>query len=534
MFRLSAQELRCPLRAPLLLPLVAFLLGILSANPQHWAAPFLLCLGVLAQFFRRRHRMATSLAIISLFGWLRATVAAEPPLPRSHLNRPRTMDLWVDRCTVKNYKNTQRINGFAKLTALEGWKGPVGQQVYYNLVLERDQPIPHRGKSLHIRAVLHRTNFSADNFERYLSSTGVRHRVDRGKVLAVLPGSPYFLWLSRLYATSSKALQVGLEDESPIGHVYGAMMLGNRSRLSAEEKDIYSRVGIAHLFAVSGLHIGIVAAFLHAFTRRLPVHRFLLLALRLTILFCFVSMVGASPSALRAFSMVAALWSAPLFSRRTNGLSSLVLAALVTLILRPNDIYATGFQFSYTVVFSLLFYGVPLGSLLRNRLLRPSPLFSVPRPTMGRLFSLLSRIWELCALSLAATFPLIPLSIYHFQTFSIGGIFLNPLAIPLAGFAIGCGFASICCGFLHCNAGCLLCNSIATPFLSIICGGAGAIGAFPWIQSAPMEIGFNATLLWTAAVCTAIYCCKYSEKKVLKFFLPAAVAVVPAFIGNFF
>ncbi|MDR2576826.1 MAG: ComEC/Rec2 family competence protein [Puniceicoccales bacterium] len=513
--------------APLLVPLVAYILGILLQNPSPTVTFFLFLLLLFVQIFRRKSRMVLVIIVLAMCGFFRARHCEEAPIPEAFGRRKYDMIIQLDRCTLKDFQNTRRINGFATLVQLQGGKGPFGQQIYYNLELGNELKAPHRGQRLSVRAALHRTEDDPSTFGRYLFATGVRHRIDRGNALQIVSESALSKVLSKIFARSVAALSEGWTADSPAEHIYGAMLLGDRSRLSSSEKDTYSRVGIAHLFAVSGLHIGIIATFLHVLTRGLPLPRLCLYILRLLLLSTFVAMVGASPSSIRAFFMVTAFWSASLFFRRSNGLSSLVLAAFLTLILRPNDLYATGFQFSYGVVFAILTYGVPLGQVLRKRLLKAPPLFTVTLPQRRWMRKLLADGWELCALSISATVPLIPLSLYHFQTFSIGGIFLNPLVIPIASVAILCGFASICFGLLHFSLGCHFFNFIAMPFLHVIRNSAVTIDSLPWIQSTDMQIGFSCALIWTAALCIALHHCHALPNGLLKFLLPIAVAVLP-------
>jgi competence protein ComEC len=500
------------------------MLGILLAGPA--AAPSLCLLFIACVYFfsRRRRYAACLLLLLAAMGWLRAIWAAEAPIPplRRHWQ---PMAIRAANCTVRNYSSGRRVNGFARLESMGDCGGKWGQQIYYNLALDERLPVPHRGQLLRIRAAVHSTANSRVPFERYLRETGVRSRIGPGRVVTVESGSPWAEMLARARESSARALLLGMVPEDPAGHIYGAMLLGNRSNLTAGEKDTYSRSGIAHLFAISGLHIGAIAAFLGAATGGLPLPRPILLALRLLLLGSFVAMTGASPSAFRALAMVTSLWAAPLFFRRASAMASLFFSASLTLLIRPMDLYATGFQFSYAVVYAILSYGLPLGRCLRLLLIPPQPLFSPLQPALSYGRRAAAACVDAAAISFAATIPLIPLSIFHFQTFSIGGIFLNPLVIPLAEVAIVCGFGSVCCGFFHGAAGCQLLNAIAHPILGAIHGLAGAVGSLPWVQSRPQSVAMAPLLLWTAALCAALHSCRVRPS--LRLLLPLAVALAP-------
>ncbi|MDR0340238.1 MAG: ComEC/Rec2 family competence protein [Puniceicoccales bacterium] len=465
------------------------------------------------------------LLIFAAVGWFRAIQTAEAPLPVALHRNGRAMVIRINRCTVREYAAGRRIFGFARLEKVEGYGGRLGQQIYYNLALSGDLPVPQRGQPLEVRAAIHSTAGSKVPFERYLAETGVRSRIDRGQVIAVGRGYFFSEALAKIFARSSAALSYSMDLGEQAGRIYGAMLLGDRSQLSSQEKDTYSRTGIAHLFAISGLHIGVIAAFLGALTRGLPLPSWPLLLLRLSLLGVFVAMTGASPSALRAFAMVTSLWTAPLFFRRATGLASLSAAALLNLFLDPMALYSTGFQFSYAVVFALFCFGVPLGSYLRRMLFPLPPLFEERRQIDQFFRRLAARLVDAIALSISATIPLIPLSIYHFQTFSIGGILLNLLVIPVAEVAIICGFGSVCCGLLHLTAGCHLLNFFAYPFLWTIGTSANAVGSFSWVQSRPLSVGPSVLIPWCAALFLAIGRCR--ESSGWKFFLAVAVALLP-------
>jgi competence protein ComEC len=461
--------------------------------------------------------MALILLATALLGWALAKVRAERPLQPSWLNRRQKFSIYLERCTLRTNASGRRIHGFGRLVLQNGSDG---QQIYYNLSLPDKLPRPIVGQRIQVLAKIRRTTPSGPTFERYLLETGVCHRVVQGKVLSLGPVPPFAKYLAAAHDRALRSLQFGLPPHSSEAGIYGAMLLGDRSAMDAGDKNTYSRVGIAHLFAVSGLHIGVIAALLGTLTKPLPLPQSALFLLRMVPLMAFVLLVGASPSSVRALAMVSLLWLAPLLSRRASGLSSLTLSAFATLLLSPTSLLSTSFQFSYGVVFSLLLYGAPLGNWIR-RALAPS----------DRKHSLLRhgciRMGQLFAMSLAATLPLIPLSLFHFQTFSLGGILLNPLAIPLATPAMVCGFSSLCLGFFGVSAGCLCCNTIALPLLHLIHVLAHAVDRWQWVTSRPMAIGCGGTLLWFAAIVATLCRCRRPCHPLLFWLAPVCVAIFP-------
>src|SRR5690606_40928374 len=112
-----------------------------------------------------------------------------------------------------------------------------------------------------------------------------------------------------------------------------------------------------HLFAISGLHIGVIAAGIHAFLSLLRVPRLPKLVTGLTLLWLYVQITGGTPSAVRAFSMVALFQLTLQLRLPGNPVSAVATAALLVLMVDPLQLFSASFQMSYGIVASLLLYG---------------------------------------------------------------------------------------------------------------------------------------------------------------------------------
>jgi competence protein ComEC len=482
-------------------------------------------------FLRLKSRGLKSAVCAALFAvlsflWIHCRIGdVTPQLP---VNRVLRGQLFIQKCTIREYKKGTRAYGFAKLVHCEQLGERIGQDIYFNLALRDKSVLPHRGQWVDGTFRLHDTQKSRQNFEKYLVGLGIRYKADNGTILAILSEGAVSQVINGLVERSFIAIGKGGSVSPPLRHVYRGMLLGDRSQMTAHEKSIYSRTGIAHLFAISGLHVGIIGWFLHSLTKGLFRIQFLALVLRAFVLCVFVEMVGGSPSAWRAFTMVFIFWIAPFLYRRSKGQASLFTAAFVALICNPMNILQTSFQLSYGVVFALMFYGVPLGQYLRRRIFawranyyEKSPMWATASRRM------LARLAEMLALSVASTLPLIPLSIYHFQTFSVGGILLNPIVMPLASIPIVLGFVSLCFGLMHAFWLCHLLNFSAAVALRIIHGCASYINRWKWIESWPMQIGQMQALLWLTLICLCMHghCARWRPG--IRFCLPLLVAVFP-------
>lgn len=143
-----------------------------------------------------------------------------------------------------------------------------------------------------------------------------------------------------------------------------ALLVGDRSGISeAQERDLRA-AGLAHILAISGLHMALFAggaygvvllmlALIPPLTLRWPVHKWAALAALLAATFYLV-LSGASVATQRSFLMVALVFLGVLVGRRALTLRSVALAALVLLVLAPERLFFPGFQMSFAAVICLV------------------------------------------------------------------------------------------------------------------------------------------------------------------------------------
>ena len=115
-----------------------------------------------------------------------------------------------------------------------------------------------------------------------------------------------------------------------------------------------------HFFAISGLHIGVIATAIAQFLLLIRIPRKVSPFIGLPLLFLYVQITGASPSAVRAFLMALFFWASFAFVRQRSPLAALAASAVFVLIFQPAQLWSIGFQLSYTVVLSILLFGLPL------------------------------------------------------------------------------------------------------------------------------------------------------------------------------
>jgi competence protein ComEC len=226
-----------------------------------------------------------------------------------------------------------------------------------------------------------------------------------------------------------------------------------------------------HLFAINGLHIGVVALALHALLAVLRCPRPIAALITLGVLWLDVDTTGASPSAVRAFLLVVGYETAFVLRRPINGLAALSAAALVVLLVDPMALFSASFQMSYGVVLAILCFGLPLSEWLERTF---APFRDVPPVTwtwrQKAWAAMLRWLWPVLGIGLSAALVSAITGPAFFKTFAPAGFFANLLLVPLAMFVIMAGFASVCAGVLGATALGVLFNHAAMVLLVIIDG----------------------------------------------------------------
>jgi competence protein ComEC len=139
-----------------------------------------------------------------------------------------------------------------------------------------------------------------------------------------------------------------------------AMVTGDRSYLGSALRTPFERTGSFHLLVVSGLHLGIFAAFVFAIGRRLRIGRLPLTALTLASSFAYALLTGFGQPVQRAFAMLALYLIGRLLYRDRGRLNSLGFAALCLLILDPHALFDAGLQMTLLTVVAVAGIAIPV------------------------------------------------------------------------------------------------------------------------------------------------------------------------------
>ena len=263
----------------------------------------------------------------------------------------------------------------------------------------------------------------------------------------------------RIHRSTDVALGYGLRPREAA--VVRGMVLGDRSLMPEDLEAAFQRSGITHVLAISGQHVAILAAVIYFALRLFAVPAAVRAGATIGLLWPYILIAGAPPSAIRAGVVATFVLAAPLFGRQVSALHFMTTMLALVLAYNPQLIYSTGFQLSVAAVFGILLLTKPLKSLVDRTLLRP---FAKPSAQLSNLI----------AVSLAAQIATSPIVAATFDQVSVVGVFTNLVAVPISGPILILGLLGSLAGNVYpllayplnaCN-GCLVTILIKTAQLS--------------------------------------------------------------------
>lgn len=217
------------------------------------------------------------------------------------------------------------------------------------------------------------------------------------------------------------------------------ILLGDKTDINDEVLSTFRNSGLAHVLAVSGLHIGFIVAFLLYLLRLIKIREKKIIMIIAGILFAYCAVTDFSPSIVRASIMAIFVLGSKVAGKRLDTLTSLFSAAIIILIFDPYALFSASFQLSFSAVLGILF--------LYDRLIKVFKF--IPK-----------KIREMLAVSLSAQCGIFLVSAYYFYNVTLYSIFSNLLAIPIIGILVIFAFVSVILGFIF--------NTIAIPFMFVV------------------------------------------------------------------
>lgn len=224
-----------------------------------------------------------------------------------------------------------------------------------------------------------------------------------------------------------KVLDTALSEEN--SSMIKSIILGESSYLDKTTLESFRELGISHVLAVSGLHVGIISAFFLFIFTILRLDKRLSTIITITIIWGYGYILGFPPSVLRASIIFTVLIISNLTLRRYDAVNSILFGAFILLIFRPLWIFNIGFQLSFVSALSLVLFTKRIELLLKVN----------------------NKIRKLISPVLAVQIGILPLLSYHFNSVSLVAIVTNLVLVPILSLSVIVGFILIFVSYLNIN-----------------------------------------------------------------------------------
>ena len=261
--------------------------------------------------------------------------------------------------------------------------------------------------------------------------------------------------------------------------IFTALLLGDKRSLPQDTYSLFQNGGIAHIIAISGLHLSLIAGAVCRLLQKLGLSKKTAALAADLLLFLYVLMIGGAVSAWRALIMVSVQTGA-LFAKRTyDAPSALGLSGLLILLKDPLYLFNAAFQLSFGAVWALSVAAPVLTKWLRAEKSGP-----------------VKMIIASAAVQLV-TFPLVA---WHFFKLPLYGLFLNLLVVPLTGLALASLFAAALTALVYVPGGIFLCGLAHYIFLGIqwLCKMMLRLPGAQWVTGQPK--------VWQLALYYVLFC----------------------------
>ena len=362
----------------------------------------------------------------------------------------------------------------------------------------------------------YRDYLAREDIHAYMSSAEATLLPFRGgNPLAEHPGRV----VAAVYALKERSLAVIYRIfPDPEASLLAGILLGVDTGLPAELQQAYKDTGTAHIIAISGFNITIIAAlFVALFSRLLGPRRGALAAVVGIALYTFL--VGAEAAVVRAALMGGLALFARQVGRRQDGLNTLTFVAALMAVGNPSVLWDVGFQLSFAATLGLILYAQPLQEWVTQRLSR-IPLLA---PRAAHIAQPLS---EYFLFTLAAQLTTLPIMAYQFGRISLVSLIANPFILPAQPAVMLLGGLALLLGLLYLPLG-QLAAWLAWPFVVYTNRAVELFASFP---HGVLVLG-DFSLLFVVLFYAALLSWTFAGSRLKAFFAARGLALAPMFLS---
>ena len=259
------------------------------------------------------------------------------------------------------------------------------------------------------------------SYRDYLAREGVYSYMSIAEV-TTLPGNDGDNFKTALYKLKSNLLQNTYRlFNDPEASLLAGILFGVDTGLTRDLQNAFKNTGTAHIIAISGFNMAIIAGIFFSIFKNIFGERFGAIFAILGIIF-YTLLVGAEAAVVRAAFMGSISLLARQLGRRNDGMNALAIVALVMAIINPLVLWDVGFQLSFFATLGLILYAEPFSNFTGNLIAKFS------KHDTGTLTNIIN---DNVVLTFAAQLTTIPIMAYHFKRISLISFIANPFILPV-------------------------------------------------------------------------------------------------------
>jgi competence protein ComEC len=405
---------------------VAWVAGIYlgSRFAPHFAIIFSGLAPLILLFFfpeKRRAIILAAVCLIAFFGGALGYQASLPPDDESHIKFYNGQEVEI-KGTVSADPEIRDKSTHIRLSASE----INGEKVSGDALLFVPRyPEYNYGDVLLVRGKLETPPRLGDfDYKGYLKNEAIYSTMlyPQIEVLETGQGFRPMVWVYSLRNSLSRSIARTIPE--PQASLAQGVVLGIRYNIPQPVKDDFARTGTAHLLAISGLHLSILAGILLSIGIRLfGKRRYIYTWLALGVIWLYALITGLNPPVVRGAIMASLFLSAELLGRQRTAITSLAFAAAIMVGIDPPILWDAAFQLSFLGMAGLIFIAPPL-----MRLGRKIDEVTIGEEGVGA--SLANIITDSFSVTLAATIAVWPVVAHYFGIVSLVGPLATFLALP--------------------------------------------------------------------------------------------------------
>ena len=308
-----------------------------------------------------------------------------------------------------------------KVTAVDTGDGDLPAEGLL-LVRVSNNQIYRYGEILRLRGKLKTPPENEDfSYRDYLAAQNIHSYMSSAEV-TVLPGNGGNIFSAALYTLKEKSLaNIYRIFPDPESSLLAGILLGVDTGLTKELQGAFKNTGTAHIIAISGFNLSIIAGIFFTMFSRFFGPRWGSALAVLGIVF-YTLLVGGDAAVVRAAIMGTFALFARQIGRRQFALNTLLAVAMLMCAWNPLYIWDVGFQLSFFATLGLILYAEPFSNFVSNLLIRYFPVSTAQK--------IIQPLSDFVLLTFAAQLTTIPIMAYHFQRISLVSFIANPFILP--------------------------------------------------------------------------------------------------------